>query len=207
MNDEFETPFYEEQLKAIEESLEERVKWEAYLDSTYSSFEIMRALHIAKETFRDWIDRGFIKASQPSRGRGRAAGFTVKDIYGIALFMRLISLGFPRDLASKMVDKYRYSSEVTLPVQVDPGVEKMAKLDAPWPAEYILFRRSVDKNGNDLMEVETIVGQDPAISLRSGGEMLDRLDPKKEKSRLWQTIIILNYQLVRDEVDEALKKL
>lgn len=69
----------------------------------YSTLDIVRALNIPRERFRDWLDRGFIKPTIPSAGRGKSARFTRHDIYKIAFFRKIVDAGISRELASKMV--------------------------------------------------------------------------------------------------------
>lgn len=46
--------------------------------------------------------RGFIKPTFSANGRGTRALFTKKDIYKVALFMRLIEVGFRRKQAAEL---------------------------------------------------------------------------------------------------------
>lgn len=60
----------------------------------YTSFQIMRTLKIERNEFQNWMKGGFIKATVPSPGRGRAAKFTLNDIYTIAFFIAFFGHGF-----------------------------------------------------------------------------------------------------------------
>lgn len=181
-----------------------------YLGQTYSSFEIMRALHIEKEKLRDWIERGFIRATTPSPGRGKPAAFTVKDIYGLALFMELINYGFSRERASHLADTYRYSIEVDINEPDDDGIlEELIVLDDQYAADFILFHRKTDFDGNPIITARTITNDKVKISLRSGWP--EYIKPEVERqtgfAKDWDSLLIINYGKIRNRVDEALRKL
>jgi hypothetical protein len=177
-----------------------------YLETTFSSFEIMRALLIEKEKLRDWIDRGFIKASKPSPGRGKPAAFSVKDIYGLALFMELINHGFPRERAAYMVERYHFATEY----EDFTGDGETAVFEEP--ADFILFRRETDNQGNLIIKAITIQSDNSVISLLSGEDVscfdngiIEKI--KSQKPRDWNSMLVINYKKIREAVDEALKKL
>ena len=69
----------------------------------YSTLDIVKALGIPRERLRDWMSRGFIEPTLPARGQGTKAGFTLADVYGVALFDRLLQMGLKREMASKVV--------------------------------------------------------------------------------------------------------
>lgn len=174
-------------------------------ERTYSSFEIMRALHIEKEKLRDWIDRGFIKAFKPSPGRGKPAAFRVKDIYGMALFMELLSHGFSREKASHMVENYHDSYDVEFPGD-DESEPDIWILDNP--PDFILFRRITDDQGNHIMNAEGVEGDDSDISLRTGKFFLrQHYKPRNDLPSNWDSVIVINYQKIRNAVNAALAKI
>jgi hypothetical protein len=49
------------------------------------------------------MNNGFIWPTEPARGKGTKAIFTLKDVYGIALFQKLVQKGFKREATSKFV--------------------------------------------------------------------------------------------------------
>ena len=72
----------------------------------YSTLDIVKALEIPRERLRDWMNRGFVRPSKPAEGQGSRAVFTKIDVYGIALFQHLLSMGFNREPASEYVHKF-----------------------------------------------------------------------------------------------------
>jgi hypothetical protein len=160
-------------------------------ERTFSSFEIMRALEIPKEKLRDWIDRGFIKASKPSPGRGRPAGFTKDDVYELALFMVLISKGFPRDIASGWGREARSQSN----------------LHQNKPTNFILFRTRSYPDGQESLQAIGIIKESWRISLSHGWIYKEDQEETPADLNEWDTILIVNYRKIRARVDAALAPL
>jgi len=73
------------------------------IKDTFSTFEVLKALNLKRGRLREWMDRGFIKPSHPSSGQGKKALFTRIDVYCVALLDSLISKGFKRENAGKLV--------------------------------------------------------------------------------------------------------
>lgn len=74
------------------------------MKTSYTTFDIEKALKIPKERLREWIIRGYVKPSvQQATGQGTKALFSLNDVYGIALFRRLIDSGFSRESAAEYV--------------------------------------------------------------------------------------------------------
>lgn len=169
-------------------------------ERTYSSFEIMRALEIPKEKLRDWIDRGFITASIPSPGRGRPAGFTKSDIYGLALFIQLLYYGFPRESAARMVESYRAQYDIYYPGDKNREPDTWRRMHEP--SDFIIFRNETDKT-----VIFGTVNEKWNISMRTGDVFPEGGNTDKEDSKSWDSILIINYKKIRDGVDEALAKL
>ena len=71
--------------------------------ASYRTLGICKALDIKRERLRDWIKAGHIKPTLPAHGQGTKAGFTLGDVYAIALFKRLTELGFKRDLSAEII--------------------------------------------------------------------------------------------------------
>jgi hypothetical protein len=70
----------------------------------YRSTAICKAMAIKRERLKDWIKAGFIRPTLPALGQGTKAGFTKGDVYAIALFMKLLNMGFKRDFAASLID-------------------------------------------------------------------------------------------------------
>lgn len=173
---------------------------------TYSSFDIMKALQIPKEKLRDWIDRGFVPTTKPSPGRGLPAVYSRTDIYGLALFMELISHGFPREKASEMVNEYRDSFDMYYPGDGESGpdiwtIDKFA--------DYIIFRRETDEAGNTNIKVMGAPNDTWHITLWSGQLVPEDSEdefPGHPDLKPWNSLLVINYKKIRDAVDEALAK-
>ncbi len=69
-----------------------------------STFDVERILDIKRTRLQEWMDRGFIKPSQQSQGKGTKALFSREDLYAIKLFEELLKRGFNRDNASKLTN-------------------------------------------------------------------------------------------------------
>ena len=65
---------------------------------------ITKNLGIPFGRLREWIVNGYIKPSLPSPGQGRAAEFTIEDVYKIKAFQHMIDAGLTRDMAAKYID-------------------------------------------------------------------------------------------------------
>jgi DNA-binding transcriptional MerR regulator len=100
----------------------------------FSTFDLMKVFKISRPRLREWMIRGFIKPTFPSNGQGTRALFTKKDIYKVALFMRLIEVGFRR----------KQAAELSRSINFDLGV---------WADENLLqndLRNSIDKKIKEL---------------------------------------------------------
>jgi hypothetical protein len=72
----------------------------------YSTIDIERGLKISRERLREWTAKGFIKPSIPSPGQGRRAEFSREDILRVCVFDELLRIGFKRDMAGQIIQKY-----------------------------------------------------------------------------------------------------
>ncbi len=191
-------------------------------EKTYSSFEIMRALDIQKEKFRDWVNSGFVRASIPSPGRGQAARYTLEDIYSLALFIELLTHGFPRAMAATWVNRFRDSTRQVPYEDRQNDLElKIKHTDIPYKpleprkepvyksANFILFRRFSMGDTDVSFNVIWIIKDDWKVSLRSGSlwKQDDLLNQRKDEPFPWKSTLLINYRIIREAVDEALSKL
>ena len=69
----------------------------------YRSTGICKAMPITKERLKDWLTVGFIRPTIPAFGQGTKAGYTKGDVYSIALFMKLLRMGFKREFAASVI--------------------------------------------------------------------------------------------------------
>ena len=72
-------------------------------DNLYTTGGVAKKLGIKYITLRDWLRMGYIEPSvEKSTGQGSPNIFNHKDVYKVAVFRRLVSLGFSRELASEL---------------------------------------------------------------------------------------------------------
>jgi hypothetical protein len=76
-----------------------------FMQDTFSTLDIVKALRIPRERLRDWMKNGFVVPTILSQGQGTKAVFTRDDIYLAALFMDLLKKGFKRNRASDLIRK------------------------------------------------------------------------------------------------------
>ena len=70
----------------------------------FSTLDVVKALDIPRERLREWMNKGYIEPSiQQAKGQGTKALFSRRDVYGIALFRRLLESGFTRDKAAAFI--------------------------------------------------------------------------------------------------------
>jgi len=96
----------------------------------FSTLDIVKALDIPRERLRDWMNKGFVKPTTPAEGQGTKAIFTRGDVYCVALFQRLLEVGFKREDASRQVIIFsEYPSNIELSnIIILPIVRKDGKL-------------------------------------------------------------------------------
>jgi DNA-binding transcriptional MerR regulator len=73
----------------------------------FSTLDIVKALDIPRERLREWLVRGYVRPSVSAEGQGTRAIFTRTDVYTVALFRRLLEIGFRREEAGKFVRKFQ----------------------------------------------------------------------------------------------------
>lgn len=72
----------------------------------FSTLDIGRALGLERERLREWMVRGFLKPTVSAEGQGTKAVFSRTDAYGVALFLRLLEIGFRREQAGEFVREF-----------------------------------------------------------------------------------------------------
>lgn len=170
----------------------------------FTTFDIMRALKIPRDDLQNWVKGGFIKPTVPSPGRGIPAKFTRSDIYGLALFIELLSHGLSRDQACFLANKYHASIRSSC---VDDG---FTYVEVKEPIDFIIFRYIVDEKGEKVIAPEILTSQDSqdqVVSLHSG-----RTVPAWDKKRYhgqgqiaeWDSLLVINYKKIRLKIDLAL---
>ena len=163
-----------------------RIKMEPEIEDLYSTLDIVKALNIPRERLRDWMTRGFIKPSLPSTGKGTIAIFTKADVFGVALFGKLLEKGFKREMAAEYIEMV-------------VGQKLYGSLN------FILFK-SVIRDDKRVIDVEYQIGKGPLkveIDKKGNAKVISGSfeDPIDEE---WEDIHILNVEKLRNEVDAAL---
>jgi hypothetical protein len=160
---------------------------------SYTTTDIIRGLGIPRERLRDWISRGFVRASVPAPGQGLAAEFSLWDVYRIELFRNLVDGGFDRKVASEFLKVLRSDEN-----------EK-------WKTAYIIFRRE----GEEIIPMTIAKGANWSLDLK-GGRIgvtgspayvdVRQLRNTKFDPTAWDNIYLVNFEKIRESVDRNLSK-
>ncbi len=76
---------------------------------SYSTYDVSRILGIPRERLKDWINHDYIYPSiHKAKGKGTSNAFSQWDLYGIALFEKLLWLGLSRESACKFYYSWSY---------------------------------------------------------------------------------------------------
>lgn len=78
------------------------------MKSEFSTFDIGKILNIPRERLKDWMNNGFVKPAIKAQGKGTKAIFNTENLYEIALFQKMITLGFNRKNAAEFIFEGRY---------------------------------------------------------------------------------------------------
>jgi hypothetical protein len=156
------------------------------MKNEFTPTELDKVVDTARERRRQWMERGLITASHPSPGQGSRAIFTRTDVYGVALFAKLLDIGLKGELASECVNRF-VSWELTQRVgyiafQFVIRNGKRVFVSTPWWA------------GDGPMNIET--REKMTLGIKGGGQ-------KKE----WDGIHVINCVKLRKDVDAKLKQL
>ena len=167
----------------------------------YSTLDIVKALEIPRERLRDWMSREFIIPSVQSEGQGTKAIFTRYDIYGIALFKKMVESGLSRTVAGDWVNNF---------ISREKDGTDGQKTD--------IIKLIVTLGGESFSE--SIVSQDWFVDLSTGmtapnpKKLPHDINPlslfskmKEQYSKKWDVIILINFKNLRDEVDNMLNSL
>jgi len=164
-----------------------RIRMEPEIEDLYSTLDIVKALNIPRERLRDWMIRGFIKPSLPSTGKGTIAVFTKADVFGVALFGKLLEKGFKREMAAEYI-------EMVLSQNIYKALN------------FILFK-SVIRNGKRVVEIEEQIGKSSLkVEIDEKGNAKVISGPFENPiAEEWEDIHILNVGNLFKEVDTALR--
>lgn len=77
----------------------------------FSLTQVINGLRIGRETYKEWLMRGFITASiQTQKGARTFNSYTTDDVLAVALFKHLIeNAKLPREVAARMVRSIKNS--------------------------------------------------------------------------------------------------
>lgn len=159
------------------------------MKTTFSTFEIMKALGIPRERLREWMKRDFIKPTISADGQGTRAVFSRQDAYGVELFRQLLERGLARDKARLFVKFFH-----------DKVKEDIARNN------YLIIRQGKlkpsQKFGSKTQDTAFFAGDDEVVRLDIGstdirGEMYDEN---------WRFIHVINLKILFKETDLELEK-
>ena len=166
-----------------------RIRMEPEIEDLYSTIDISKALNIPRERLRDWMVRGFIKPSLPSTSKGTIAIFIRTDVICVALFMKLITKGFKREVAAEYVD-----------LLIDkPGLT--------YSINFIMLK-SVVRNSD--IEVESFISYGPGplnLNIDKDRNVNTSFTDQIIEADEWDDIQIINVVNIHKEVDAALAQL
>ena len=164
-----------------------RIRMEPEIEPLYSTLDITKALSIPRERLRDWMVRGFIIPSLPSTSKGTIAIFTKDDVLCVALFQKLIDLGYKRENAGEYIDILTNTSMI-------PHIR------------FVTLKHKVE-NGETKTESEMQIGDGTLnLSIASNGN-IDSGPFSPLNCSEWEGIHIINIMTIKKEVDAALAEI
>ena len=166
-----------------------RIRMEPEIEDLYSTIDISKALNIPRERLRDWMVRGFIKPSLPSTSKGTIAIFIRNDVVCVALFMKLITKGFKREVAAEYVD---------LLIE-KPGLTNSINF---------IMLKSVVRNSD--LKVESFISYGPGplkLHIDKDRNVNTSIADRIIEADEWDDIQIINVVNIIKEVDAALAQL
>ena len=151
----------------------------------FTTWDVIKFLEINRERLREWLQRGYIAPSiQKAQGVGTKNIFSRWDMYMIALFDRLVSNGFSRELAERTV-KFMLG-EKALQVYKEKGAD-LADLGA---SRFIIFRRSYSYPDKEpTVTPVVLLGKPTNLRLDSG----------------FDDMFIVNFERIRKFVDKRIQ--
>jgi len=166
-----------------------RIRMEPEIEDLYSTIDISKALNIPRERLRDWMVRGFIKPSLPSTSKGTIAIFIRTDVVCVALFMKLITKGFKREVAAEYVD---------LLIE-KPGLTNSINF---------IMLKSVVRNSD--LKIESFISYGPGplkLHIDKDRNVNTSIADRIIEADEWDDIQIINVVNIHKEVDAALAQL
>lgn len=157
----------------------------------FSTLDIVKALDIPRERLREWINRSYVRPTEPARGQGKKSVFTLQDVYNVQLFRQLVDFGVEREIAHHFVKFYKdrmktYKEESSYMIirygKLIPQI-KFGSGKSQYTASF------ADDDGKIILDVGTT----------------DEHDEINDKD--WQTMHIVNLKTLHKNTDSALQKL
>lgn len=156
--------------------------------SEYTIKTVAEILDIDRGRCADWISRGYLKPSVPSKRQGVAAKFTRLDIISGGLFKKLVERGFDREQAANHVSQLATGNH---------------DIETIWWAIFGIIPDATEAKGYRVISWYHY-------------HPLSRTAEPSERERVPQSglpepegfdmLIFLNFKMVREEIDKRLKK-
>ena len=184
------------------------------MKTDFSTLDIVKGLKkLPRERFREWVNRDYVTPSIPAKGQGTKAVFTINDVYEVELFRTLVENGFHREGAGLFLKTFRAKL-------------KSMKEVASFEPTYILFRMVgeditfVDILGAGAWKLDVQTGSidwrasNPRLQkeaanadLLPGFDSLIKISRRDSSRGNWSGLYIVNFGVLRKEVDAAMSKL
>ncbi len=162
----------------------------------FSTLDIVAALKIPRERLREWMNREFVKPSQAASGLGTKAIFSRNDVYAVALFEKLLEIGYKREDAAKELDLfYRHFTDGTKAILLLRGIKKQDKVirqAVTFLPEHKVFSVDLDTGKSPGAE------KDPNKTKMFGWDLIDCE---------WDVMTLINLRRLREKTDARLGSL
>jgi len=166
------------------------------MKNEFSSFDAAKILDLPMERLRQWLKLGFIKPTVPATGQGTKAVFTLDDLYGVALFKKLLDAGFTRTVAGEYVRQFLNKEKSTPERHI---------------ADYIIFKVFIEDGETKVCAIEHTKDAIDNINISTGLQrsikpyMLSSMPKFKYMvSDAWDTLLVVNFGQIRKGIETAL---
>jgi len=155
----------------------------------HSTLQVCKALGINRERLRDWMVQGHIKPTQTAEEHGSKAGFTDSDVVGIALFKKLVDLGFKRELIADLLESF---------IGVEGSFLHMAS--------YLIFRIETNEQGERNIITRLMLGGEDKLTINLEPNSIKINGKHDASSKHWEDFHTINLSKIQVEVLAALEK-
>ena len=156
----------------------------------HSTLKVCKALDMNRERLRDWMLQGHIKPTQTVEQHGSKAGFTDSDVVGIALFKKLVDLGFKRALIADLLKDY---------IGVEGGFLHMAS--------YLVFRIESNEEGGRNIISRLFSGEEGKLTINLEPNKIILNEKPDVSATHWEDFHTINLCKIQHEVLAALEKI